>query len=289
LYNAPTSTSYHIYMSLIVMLILSEDQLFNQQVHDIMLKTVLWYTERRIHDISLGGLIILVIIRTIQYNILKMRDKYLHTNCLAALANMSSKFRTLHPYVSQRLISVFETLAKRHGKLMDGLDKHTGAESSKAQSEKASDMVQDINVLEEVIRMFLEILNSVFTHQLPQNRHLVYTLLYKKEVFDAFREYDATQDLVYNLDIVIKYFTKKIGPDSSELAVSEVMERIEGGVRHWSPDILRKFPDLKFRYVEEDQPENFFIPYVWSMVYRNSGLYWSPINLTLFTLDGEYS
>jgi hypothetical protein len=41
-----------------------------------------------------------VVIRTIQYNMLKMRDKYLHTNCLAALANMSPKFRGLHPYVA---------------------------------------------------------------------------------------------------------------------------------------------------------------------------------------------
>lgn len=30
---------------------------------------------------------------------------------------MSSQFRFLHPYVSQRLISLFETLAKKHGKL----------------------------------------------------------------------------------------------------------------------------------------------------------------------------
>lgn len=36
LYNAPTSASHHIYMSLIIMLILSEDELFNQQVHDIV-------------------------------------------------------------------------------------------------------------------------------------------------------------------------------------------------------------------------------------------------------------
>lgn len=171
-----------------------------------MLKTVLWYTERKVNDITLGGLIILVIIRTIQYNILKMRDKYLHTNCLAALANMSSKFRSLHPYVSQRLISVFETLAKRHIKLIDGLEKHNKETPNREESEETSNMVQDINVLEEVIRMLLEILNSVFTHQLPQNRHLVYTLLYKKDIFDAFREYDATQDLVYNLDIVSTVF-----------------------------------------------------------------------------------
>lgn len=48
---------------------------------------------------------------------LKMRDKYLHTNCLAALANMSGQFRSLHPYVAQRLVSLFETLAKKHARL----------------------------------------------------------------------------------------------------------------------------------------------------------------------------
>ncbi len=50
--------------------------------------------------------------RTIQYNMLKMRDRYLHTNCLAALANMSGLFKHLHPYVAQRLVSLFETLAR---------------------------------------------------------------------------------------------------------------------------------------------------------------------------------
>lgn len=48
---------------------------------------------------------------------LKTRDKYLHTNCLAALANMSGQFRFLHPYVAQRLVSLFETLAKKHSRL----------------------------------------------------------------------------------------------------------------------------------------------------------------------------
>lgn len=68
--------------------------------------------------------------------------------------------------------------------------------------------VQDINVLEEVIRMVLEILNSVLSHQLAHNKHLIYTLLYKKHVFDAFRSYDATQDLVYNMDLVSRTFNE---------------------------------------------------------------------------------
>ena len=68
------------------------------------LKNVMWFKERSVGDISLGGLLILVVIRTIQYNMTRMRDKYLHTNCLAALANMSAHFHSLHPYVSQRIV-----------------------------------------------------------------------------------------------------------------------------------------------------------------------------------------
>lgn len=89
----------------------------SQQLSSQILKNIHWYTERSISEISLGGLLILVVIRTIQYNMLKMRDKYLHTNCLAALANMSGQFRSLHPYVAQRLVSLFETLAKKHSRL----------------------------------------------------------------------------------------------------------------------------------------------------------------------------
>lgn len=36
LYNAPDSTSHHIYMTLIVLLILSEDDGFNKSVHQIV-------------------------------------------------------------------------------------------------------------------------------------------------------------------------------------------------------------------------------------------------------------
>lgn len=83
-----------------------------------ILKNISWYTERTIAEISLGGLLILVIIRTIQYNMLRMRDKYLHTNCLAALANMSSEcfFDLIEnvleflKYTHEVILSQFESL-----------------------------------------------------------------------------------------------------------------------------------------------------------------------------------
>ncbi|CAF4448349.1 unnamed protein product, partial [Rotaria magnacalcarata] len=124
-YAATERNSHHIYMSLIILLILSEDDYFNKTIHDIKLKKLSWYTERSLNEISLGGLLVAVVLRTIQFNMTRMRDKYLHTNCLAALANMSSQFQNLHTYVSQRIVSLFNLLARKHTKTLDLIKQQT--------------------------------------------------------------------------------------------------------------------------------------------------------------------
>jgi len=167
-----------------------------------MLKNITWYTERTISEISLGGILILIVIRTIQYNMLKMRDKYLHTNCLAALANMSGHFRALHPYVAQRLVSLFETLARKHTRLDAQLKEPADSAVFVNVSTTPEDMLQDLSVLEEVLRMVLEILNSCLTNQLVYCPNLVYTLLYKRSVFEGFRSHHAFQDVIQNIDMV---------------------------------------------------------------------------------------
>jgi len=52
LYNAPMSTSHHIYMSLIVFLILTEEQLFNYQVHAVVSFVLIGTSSQMIEDTS---------------------------------------------------------------------------------------------------------------------------------------------------------------------------------------------------------------------------------------------
>ncbi|XP_053639286.1 dymeclin isoform X3 [Cherax quadricarinatus] len=215
LYHAPDSTSHHIYMSLIILLILSEDDSFNKTIHDIPLKNITWYTERLISDISLGGLLILVVIRTITYNMTKMR-------------------------------------------------------------------LSDVSVLEEVLRMVLEILNSVLTHQLSHNHNLVYTLLYKRHLFHPFSTHPNFQDVTQNIEMVLSYLMGRLETTKRDPGVHDVQEVIQQGVLHLPKDRLKKFPELKFKYVEENEPEEFFIPYVWTLVYHKSGLYWNPKCICMF-------
>lgn len=137
---------------------------------------------------------------------LKMRDKYLHTNCLAALANMSGQFRSLHPYVAQRLVSLFETLAKKHVRLAVDMQNDSTDNSASTviatESTIRSMVLEDLSVLEEVLRMVLEIINSCISHQLVYCPNLVYTLLYKRQVFESFRSHSAFQDIIQNIDMV---------------------------------------------------------------------------------------
>jgi len=62
--------------------------------------------------------------------------------------------------------------------------------------------MQDLAVLEEVIRMVLEIVNSCLTNSIHHNPNLVYTLLYQKDIFSQFRTHPTFQDLIQNLDTV---------------------------------------------------------------------------------------
>ncbi|XP_056399798.1 dymeclin isoform X1 [Hyla sarda] len=340
LYHVEERNSHHVYMSLIILLILTEDDGFNRSIHEVILKNITWYSERVLTEISLGSLLILVVIRTIQYNMTRTRDKYLHTNCLAALANMSAQFRSLHQYAAQRIISsacchlrrylyvldkmyfppshcstlqhcftslsdngeellsltcshilrsyassLFALLSKKHNKVLEqatqSLRGSLGSDDS-----PFPDYAQDLSVIEEVIRMMLEIINSCLSNSLHHNPNLVYALLYKRELFEQFRSHPSFQDIMQNIDMVIGFFSSRLEQAGSDLSVERVLEVIKQGAVSLPKDRLRKFPELKFKYVEEEQPEEFFIPYVWSLVYNSGvGLYWNPQDIQLFTMD----
>lgn len=115
LYHVEDRNSHHVYMALIILLILTEDDTFNRSIHEVVgrhnlrgsshlftrvadapchyppapegtclklfgslsrsqiLKNITWYSERSLTEISLGSLLILVVIRTIQFNMTRTR------------------------------------------------------------------------------------------------------------------------------------------------------------------------------------------------------------------------
>lgn len=69
----------------------------------------------------------------------------MHTNCLAALANMSSSFKHLSPYVSQKLIGLLETMTKRHAKMIQQLREN--AEEQVPEEDDDEDIGSDLVIV----------------------------------------------------------------------------------------------------------------------------------------------
>ena len=211
LYIAPTQNSHHIYMALIVLLMLTEDDHFNKSIHVIKLPQVSWYTERLLSEVSLGDVMILVILRTIQFNMYQLRDRYLHTNCLAALANMSSQFRSIHAYPSQKIFELVSALTKRHRLYKLKLTEPQTSSHPEPQAtltiEPERNYVEEVQILEEVIRMLLEIVNSCLSIGIHrQNYHLVYALLQKRDIFLQLKKYPSFADVLQNIETIIEFF-----------------------------------------------------------------------------------
>lgn len=289
LYNASSRTSNQIYMVLIIFLILSQDSSFNASIHKLILPSVPWYQERLLHQTSLGSLMVIILIRTVKYNLSKLRDVYLHTNCLATLANMAPHVHRLSAYASQRLVSLFDMLARKYNKLAElKNDKmHMPNGESREGDNLPEDMSAELHIYTDFLRIVLEILNAILTYALPRNPEVVYAIMHRQEVFQPFRNHPRFNELLENIFTVLDFFNSRMDAQKvdGEWSVEKVLQVIVINCRSWRGEGMKMFTQLRFTYEQESHPEEFFIPYVWQVVLGRSGLSFNPSSINLFPVD----
>ncbi|XP_059650584.1 uncharacterized protein LOC132296390 isoform X2 [Cornus florida] len=269
LYNASRRTSNQIYMLLIILLILSQDSSFNASIHKLMLPSVPWYQERLLHQISLGSLVVIILIRTVKYNLSKLRDVYLHTNCLATLANMAPHVHRLSAYASQRLVSLFDMLSRKYTKLADLKNNEMHISNGESREDSLpEDMSAELHIYTDFLRIVLEILNAILTYALPRNPEVVYAIMHRQEVFQPFKNHPRFNELLENIFTVLDYFNSRMDAQrmDGEWSVEKVLQVIIINCRTWRGEGMKMYTQLRFTYEQESHPEEFFIPYVWQLV-----------------------
>ncbi|XP_022875130.1 dymeclin isoform X3 [Olea europaea var. sylvestris] len=288
LYNAPRRTSNHIYMVLIILLILSQDSSFNSSIYKLVLPNVPWYQERLLHQTSLGSLMVIILIKTVKYNLSKLRDVYLHTNCLATLANMAPHVHRLSAYASQRLVSLFDMLSRKYNKLAEiKNDKMHIADSELRGDNLPDDSAAELHLYADFLRLVLEILNAILTYALPRNPEVVYAIMHRQEVFLPFKNHPRFNELLENIFTVLDFFNSRMDAQKmdGEWSVEKVLEIIINNCRSWRGEGMKMFTQLRFTYEQENHPEEFFIPYVWQIVLSRSGLSFNPTSINLFPVE----
>ncbi|XP_019432528.1 PREDICTED: dymeclin-like isoform X1 [Lupinus angustifolius] len=289
LYNAPRRTANQIYMLLIILLILSQDSSFNASIHKLILPTIPWYKERLLHQTSLGSLMVIILIRTVQYNLSKLRDVYLHSTCLATLANMAPHVHQLSAYASQRLIGLFYMLSRKYNKLADLRDNKI--DTVKGNLIEGSSIVKDVSaelhIYTDFLRLVLEIINAILTYALPRNPEVVYSIMQKQEVFQPFKNHPSFNELLENIYTVLDYFESRMDAQKMDgnWSVNELLQVVIVNCRSWRVEGMKMFTQLHFTYEQESHPEEFFIPYVWQLVLSRCGFKFNTAAINLFPVD----
>uniref|UniRef100_A0A1J3D1H5 Dymeclin n=1 Tax=Noccaea caerulescens TaxID=107243 RepID=A0A1J3D1H5_NOCCA len=293
LYNASRRTSSNqIYMMLIVLLILSQDSSFNSSVHKMILPNVPWYKEHLLHQTSLGSLMVIILIRTVQHNLSKLRDVYLQTTCLATLANMAPHAHHLSAYASQRLVSLFYMLSRKYNKLSDLTgEKLQSIKISLSEEDNgvSEDLAAELQIFTDFLRLVLDILNAILTYALPRNPEIVYAIMHRQEVFQPFKNHPRFHELVENIYTVLDFFNSRMDSERSdrEWSVQKVLQFIINNCRSWRGEGMKMFTQLHFSYEQESHPEEFFIPYVWQLAFSRCGFSFNPDANKLFPVPRQ--
>ncbi|KAF2284286.1 hypothetical protein GH714_020237 [Hevea brasiliensis] len=287
LYNASKRTSNHIYILLIILLILSQDSSFNTSIHKMILRSVPWYQEHLLHQTSLGSLMVIILTRTVKYNLSKLRDLYLHTTCVATLANMAPQVHRLSAYASQRLVGLFYMLSRKYNKLAEKIDDKIGKNGSVQEGSLAEDMSAELHIYTDFLRIVLEILNAILTYALPRNPEVVYAIMHRQEVFHPFKNHPRFNELIENIYMVLDFFNSRMDAHTKdgEWSVEKVLQLVIINCRSWRGEGMKMFTQLHFSYEQESHPEEFFTPYIWRLALTHCGFSFNPGTINLFPVD----
>ena len=187
----PFRSTSQLYCIVILLLLFSQDPSFGSDAFKrTMVPSLPWYKERYLKDVSLGSVVILALLRCLTFNLNRLHDLFLLSNCCAVLMNLSHSVVDLHEYAAMRLASVTVSCLKKYVALSEEENKkHEGANGGAEADETLLDMYS------EVSHTLLRLLKHALAHKnIEKNLHLAYALVYHqadfKKIFSLKRTYD---------------------------------------------------------------------------------------------------
>lgn len=196
LYEISSGSQSQLYLLSILLLIFSQDISFGQNVHNVTLCGPEWYKDRPLGKLSLGSFMIVLLLRMAHSNLVTSKDLYLHTNAMAALANVTSTAVHLDAFAAQRFLGMMDLLTRRKKKALEEVE---------APETQPMDQVH-VQFYTDFLNMMLEILNGVLVPRPANNLNLVYAVLQRQNLFVSIAALHPDQaELVQDLQVRILY------------------------------------------------------------------------------------
>ena len=292
--TCPFRSQSQLYLIVILLLLFSQDSSFGSDVfRRTIVPSVPWYKERYLKDISLGSVMLLTLLRSLTFNLNRLHDMFLLSNCCAVIMNLShAPVVDLHEYAAMRLASVTVSCLKKYLAMT--------AEESKKERTATDDENGNplLDMYGEISHALLRcIKNALSQSTIDRNLHLVYALVYHQADFKrifAMKNGPFRKSEVNRIHSVIKTSAKIIESQqfnarTATKALQVLMDNIDQ-IQEAVADKKKKATDkedFRFTYEEESDPESFFVPYIWEVIVCSvsaSSIEWDRNSIQVFPL-----
>ncbi|KAG7347045.1 Dyggve-Melchior-clausen syndrome domain containing protein [Nitzschia inconspicua] len=304
--SCPFRSLSQLYVNIILLLLFSQDSSFGRDAFKrVIVSDVLWYKERHLKNINLGSVLLLTMLRSLLFNLSRLQDVFMLSNCCAVLMNISISVVGLHEYASMRLASVAVTIMKKHVKLDESTPESDKGRRENQSLELEEDLSSPLEMHAEVAHTLLAVIKqSLSPDNIEENLHLIYALVYyqtdliklcnNKNLYSP-REIERIKVVTLKASSLIQ----NEGARSAPKALKVLEMQIESLVAAANAADA-KFPskrrraagedEFTFTYEEESDPEIFFVPYVWDIIVcctTSTNISWKKDNIQAFSLlDG---
>eukprot|EP00808_Paulinella_micropora_P004498 g44397.t1 len=258
---------------MIILLILSQDTAaFGKHVHKrLIIRRVPWFREMFVQDISLGSLIMAILLLMVQQNLTnEFHDRYLDSTCLATLSNLAQTCEDMHSSTARRLVTLMDLMARRY--CFRGQQQQQAQVSPIPNGSEPTPPAQHRTNLLESLRLVLEVINTCVSQgRCASNAWLMYWLLIDRKALKPLKTANDLWDQVGILVATVAYFENTIESPISEarpnLSVEQTLETIRSRANQWnSRQEQEEESGSPFAYEEQERPEEFFLPYIWSII-----------------------
>jgi len=166
--------------------------------------------------------------------------------------------KDLHPYASQRLVNLFDSVRKRYIRLFEGhrqvslpsvLPSRDGSDGAEKVTEHIVEdtkqaLEDELLYTEDLVRMILEIFSLAFTvGDVAENPHLIYSILHKKVVFEhflkePFKSSGSFWEPLSRLDSMLKFFEEKVSAATVGQTQGQTFEEVLSALTPTLPPTL---------------------------------------------------
>jgi hypothetical protein len=216
----------------------------------------------------------------------------LYANCFAILHNLGPQCEEIHPYAAQRMVVVLDILCRKYKRLHERIKQEAVSSSSTeaVEGEKPENVLVDfssvasydenvatLQSIEETATSLVQFISScLHSGNLQHNKELVYALLHRQDILEPFQEVEQMGEMISSLMEMLTRFTVKLEELEREtegiLSTEVIMATIDDQIRKMPSQNLSidYWSSIKNKYEETDEPEIFFVPYIWSLVYMQT-------------------